>query len=213
MERDGRVVCALRRHPDRRRETAMRREKFIFAMTRVSIFAGVATLMFALPSVVLSAPTGGAVFHAAPVIVRPAFPQRSAEQNRNNFTVPFHINAAPKAAAPDTLRLPTPQWYARHAWTWQPNYVYFANPFAGSCFGNTGNWAAPPQNAAASQSTLNDVTIGSLAGDPKHSVLSKSAADIAAALTSSNTSSESSSSPVGLQIQFQPSICPSTFGI
>jgi hypothetical protein len=141
------------------------------------------------------------------VIVRPSLPQRGTEPSRNTFTVPFHVNASPAQRTPETLRLPTPQWYTRRAWTWQPNYVYFASPFAGSCFGNTGNWAAPPQNAAAGQSTMNDVTIGSLAGDPKHSILSKSASDIAAALASSKTSTADSSSPVGLQIQFQPSTC------
>jgi hypothetical protein len=127
--------------------------------------------------------------------------------------MPFHVDAAPKGTA-ETLRLPTPQSYTRRSWTWQPNYVYFASPFVGSCLAG-GNWAAPPQNAAASQSAnqsaMNDVTIGSLAGDPKHSVLSKSAADIAEALASSNTSSAGSSSPVGLQIQFQPSVCGQQF--
>jgi hypothetical protein len=191
----------------------MMRSKFALTVNRLSIFAGATALTVMLPAVALGAPTGGAVYRAAPVIVRPSLPQqRGTEQNRNTFTMPFHVNAAPPKGTPETLRLPTPQWYTRRAWTWQPNYVYFASPFAGSCFGNTGNWAAPPQNAAANQSTvsqsaMNDVTIGSLAGDPKHSVLSKSASDIAAALASSNTASTASSSPAGLQIQFQPSIC------
>jgi hypothetical protein len=190
----------------------MTRSKFERTVNRFSIVAGSAVLATVLPGVALGAPTGGAVFHAAPVIVRPTLPQRGVEQNRNTFTVPFHVDVAPKSAAPDTYRLPTAQSYTRRTWTWQPNYVYYANPFAGSCFGNA-NWAAPPQNAAASQSTnasqstLNNVTIGSLAGDPKHSVLSKSASDIADALASSKTSTADSSSPVGLQIQFQPSVC------
>jgi len=189
----------------------MMRSKFASTVNRLSIFAGATALTVMLPAVALGAPTGGAVYRAAPVIVRPSLPQRGTEQNHNTFTVPFHVNAAPKGG-PETLRLPTPQWYTRRAWTWQPNYVYFASPFAGSCFGNAGNWTAPPQNAAASQSTvnqssMNDVTIGSLAGDAKHSILSKSASDIAASLASSNTASTTSSSPVGLQIQFQPSIC------
>jgi hypothetical protein len=165
---------------------------------RFTIFAGATALMVVLPAVTLGAPTGGAVYRPAPVIARPALPQRTAEQTRSNFTVPFHIDAAPKAA-PETLRLPTPQWYTRHAWTWQPTYL-LANP----CFANGANWA-PLQNFAAAQS-MPEFTIGSLAGNPSHSVLSKTASDIAS-LASSSTAAADSARTTGLQFEWQPSIC------
>jgi hypothetical protein len=174
------------------------RPKFSFTVNRFTIFAGTAALMAMLPCVTLSAPTGGAVFRAAPVVARPEFPQRPAEQNRGNVTVPFHVDAAPKAT--QTLRVPTSQWHP--AWTWRPNYVWFANP----CFANGANWA-PLQSAGTSQSALNDISIGSLAGDPKHSILSSSASDIASHLASSSTAAADSSATPGLQIQWQPLTC------
>jgi hypothetical protein len=169
-------------------------------MNRLWIWAGATALAALLPCVVLSAPTGGAVYRAAPVIVRPAFPQRGADQNRDNFKVPFHIDAAPKSAVPDTLRLPTTQWSTHHAWTWKPSYVFLSEP----CFANGANWA-PLQSFTASQS-MPDVQIGSLAGDPKHSLLGSHGSDIAK-LASSSTGAVDSSNQTGLQIQWQPSVC------
>ncbi len=168
-------------------------------MKRFTIFTGAATVMVLLPAVTSSAPTGGAVYRTSPVVARPAFPQRSGEQNRSNFTVPFHIDSAPKTA-PQTLRVPTPQLYTRSAWTWRPTYVWLANP----CFANGANWA-PLQNAAANQS-MPEFTIGSLAGNPSHSVLSKSASDIAN-IASSSTASADAAGKNGLQFEWQPSIC------
>ena len=170
-------------------------------MKRFSIFAGAAALMSVLPCAALSAPTGGAVYRAAPVVVRPASPQRGAEQSReNNFSVPFHVDAAPKPRMPETMRLPSTQWVTRPQWTWRPNYVYLNSP----CFANGANWTAL-QNTTSSQAALNDVTIGSLAGSPKHNALSTSPSDIAH-LASSSTAADSTNS-TGLQIQFQPSAC------
>ncbi|MBV9334044.1 MAG: hypothetical protein JO146_08545 [Candidatus Eremiobacteraeota bacterium] len=167
-------------------------------MKRFTLFAGAALIMVVVPGVAFGAPTGGAVYRAAPVVARPAYPQRAPEQNRSDFTVPFHVDASPKTA-PQTLRLPTPQIYTRHAWTWQPTYVWLANP----CFANGANWA-PLQSTAAAQS-LPEFTIGSLAGNPSHSVLSKSASDIANLASSSSGGAESGST--GLQFQWQPSVC------
>jgi hypothetical protein len=178
----------------------VRREKFAVVVNRFWVFAAATASMVALPSVTLSAPTGGAVYRAAPVIVRPAFPQRGAEQNRGDFKIPFHIDAAPKPRVPETMRFPTFQSYPRRGWTWQPNYAFLSSP----CFANGANWL--PLQTAGSQSTMPDVKIGSLAGDPKHSVLSESGADIAR-LASAATDLNASSGTTGLQIQFQPTIC------
>ncbi|HLX25608.1 MAG TPA: hypothetical protein VKR05_01340 [Candidatus Cybelea sp.] len=171
-------------------------------MNRFPIFAGAAALIVALPCIALSAPTGGAVNRAAPVVVRPAFPQRAGEQSRDDFKVPFHADAAPKPRMPDTMRVPTSQWITRPQWTWRPNYVYLNGP----CFANGANWTSL-QNTTASQSSLNDVTIGSLAGNPKHNALSMSPSDIAHLASSSTNAGDASSNGTGLQIQFQPSAC------
>lgn len=194
------MVCAVWRHTDFRRETALRPWKSVSAVNRFSIFAGAAALITILPCAALSAPTGGAVYRAAPVVVRPSSPQRGAEKSRDSFNVPFHIDAAPKARMPETMRLPTTGWYTRPQWTWRPNYVYLNSP----CFANGANWTSV-QNTSSSQSALNDVTIGSLAGNPKHNALSMSPSDVAH-LASSSTASDSTNS-TGLQIQFQPSVC------
>jgi hypothetical protein len=165
---------------------------------RFSIFAGAAALTLTLPCAALSAPTGGAVFHAAPVIVRPASPQRGAEQSQDGFKVPMHIDAAPKAAAP-TMQFPSPQRFTQRGWTWRPNYVFVSQP----CFANGANWA-PLQSFTASQS-MPDVNIGSLAGNPKQSVLGAHGSDIAS--LASSASSAASSNASGLQIQWEPSVC------
>lgn len=172
-------------------------------MNRFSIFAGAAAMMAMLPSAALSAPTGGAVYRAAPIVVRPAsLPQRASGQTRGDVTVPLHIDATPKRAIPDTFTIPSPQWYTRHAWTWRPNYVWFANP----CFANGANWAPLQSPSNTSQSALDDVKIGSLAGDPKHSILGAHGSDIAN-LASSSTAALDSSGKNTLQIQWQPSVC------
>lgn len=173
------------------------------AVNRFPIFAGAAALMAMLPCAALSAPTGGAVYRAAPIVVRPApLPQRASGQARGDVTVPLHIDAAPKRAIPDTLTMPGTQWYSRHAWTWRPNYVWFANP----CFANGANWAPLQSSSDTGQSALNDVKIGSLAGDPKHSVLGAHGSDIAN-LASSSTAALDSSGKSTLEIQWQPSVC------
>ena len=172
-------------------------------MNRFSIVAGAAAMMTMLPCTALGAPTGGAVYRGAPIVARPVpLPQRAAGQTRGDVSVPFHIDATPKRAIPDTLTMPSEQWYTRHAWTWRPNYVWFANP----CFANGANWAPPPSSSDASQSALNDVKIGSLAGDPKHSILGAHGSDIAN-LASSSTAALDSSGKNTLEIQFQPSVC------
>lgn len=184
----------------------MIRQKFAHAMNRFPILAGALTLMVGLPSLALGAPTGGAVYRAAPVVVRPAFPQRTGEQNHGDFKVPFHVDAAPKMREPE-MRFPTFQAFSRRGWTWQPNYVFLSSP----CFANGANWAAPQQNLAAGESTMSDVKIGSLAGNPKHSILSTSGADIAHLASTSNASLDSSSG-TGLKFEWQPSVCQSGLG-
>ena len=171
-------------------------------MNRHWLVAG-AALAVAMPATAWSAPTGTVAHRAAMPASRAALPQGGMEAAPAHFTVPFRMSVPDKpAVAP--LKVPAAQWYAwKPAYAWRPNYVVLSNP----CL-LTGMNLLPRQQAAWENQTLPpDVTIGSFAGNPAHSIIGASGSDVAR-MASSNPASTASAAPAsGVQFEWQPSTC------
>ncbi len=171
-------------------------------MNRYSFVAG-AALVVAMPATALSAPAGAVVHRAGAPAARAALPQGGMEGAPAHFTVPFRMSFPDKpAVAP--LKVPAAQWYAsKPAYAWRPNYVLLSNP----CL-LTGMNLLPQQQAAWENQTLPpDVTIGSFAGNPAHSLIGATGSDVAR-MASSNLASTASAAPAtGVQFEWQPSAC------
>ena len=158
------------------------------------ISAGIWALAATLPIAAPAVPAGGMI-RVAPVYVRPMAQRHVAGTQPEVFSVPFNVHPA--------VRLPT----TFRVYTFRPTLLW--NP--STCFANLTPWAGH----AASGTQTDDLqsagfTIGSLAGDPKHSMFNGAASDAASLNSQYRQTGGSVSSTFSMQYGVTPAMCGQT---
>ena len=143
-------------------------------------------------------PTGavfGPVYRPAPVFVSPSSPERAARETLRVPLANVRTPSFPEARYPGSWR----------PWALRPGFQWF--PVSPACVANAGGWTQPAvQTTWADELTAPGFTIGSLAGDPAHSIFASSPS-YDAAIASSSANPGLGSTAISFQGGLQPTPC------